>query len=478
MNREKTYDVAVIGAGIAGACVARELSKYKLSTIIIDKEADVCFGATKGSHAIAHCGIPGQGTPLKTQGELNGNLMMEKLCSELDVPFKRIGKLLVAFNEKEIKTLQQIKQDTQKNGVAGVEFIDNVDRIRTMEPNISEKVVAAMYTPTTGIANPWSLVFGLIENAVQNGVQLLVNTEIKAIHIENDNTIRLQTNNGDINAAYVVNASGIHADKVAQMVGDESFKVSGSRQQRIILDNSCGSSVNHLVRELSGESPTGNFVLPTIDGNLMVGCKVEPSDDVEDTCTTEEGIKNWVIPRYQKLIPGIPSNLSIRPFSAFIPMAGPEYHIKTAPKAESFLNFVLGGSGFTSAPAMGKHVVENCLEKMGLKLALKDDFVPDRKEIPRFTDLEDDQRRKLVQQNPSFGHIVCRCETVSEGEILESISRGARTRDGIKFRTRAGMGRCQGNFCSHKVFNIMSQTIHDNTLGVTKKGEGSKEVYE
>jgi glycerol-3-phosphate dehydrogenase len=454
------------------------LSKYKLTTVLIEKEADVSFGATKGSHAIAHCGIPGNGTPLKNKGELNGNLMMEELCSELDVPFRRIGKLLVAFDDTEVKTLQRIKQDAQKNGVPGIELIDNVDRIRTMEPNISEEVVAAMYTPTTGIANPWSLVFGLIENAVQNGVQLLLNTQVKAISMSGEGKLRLQGSAGYIEASYVVNAGGAYADKIARMVGDESFTIAGSRQQRIILDKICGGSVNHLVRELSGDNPTGNFVLPTIDGNLMVGCKVEPGDDVEDARTTEEGLKDWVIPRYQKLIPTIPPSLSIRPFAAFIPLAGPDYWIQTAPEADSFLNFVLGGSGFTAAPAMGKYVVETCLANMGLKLDAKDDFIPNRKEIPRFAELDDNERRKLVQQNHSFGKIICRCETVSEGEILESISRGARTRDGIKFRTRAGMGRCQGNFCAHKVLNIMSETLKDNAMGMTKKGEGSREVYE
>jgi glycerol-3-phosphate dehydrogenase len=306
----------------------------------------------------------------------------------------------------------------------------------------------------------------------------VVNAEVKAISVGSDGILSLKTSRGDIEASFVINAGGVYADKIARMVGDESFTITGSRQQRIILDKICGGSVNHLVRELSGESPTGNFVLPTIDGNLMVGCKVEQSDDVEDTSTTEEGLKDWVIPRYQKLIPDIPPSLSIRPFAAFIPMAGPEYCIQPAPETDSFLNFVLGGSGFTAAPAMGKYVVETCLEKMGLKLECKDNFIATRKEIPRFIELDDNERRKLVQQDPSFGHIICRCESVSEGEILESITRGARTRDGIKFRTRAGMGRCQGNFCAHKVFNIMSETLKDNAMGVTKKGEGSREVYE
>jgi glycerol-3-phosphate dehydrogenase len=471
------YDVAIVGAGIAGACVARELSKYKLSVVIIEKEADVCFGATKGSHAIAHCGIPGNGTPLKNRGELEGNLLMEKLCSELDVPFKRIGKLLVAYDETEKSILHKIKEDAQKNGVKGVEIIEDKNRLKDMEPHISENVAAALYTPTTGVANPWSLVIGLIENAMQNGAHLLVNSEVTDIATEDGKGFILKTERGLVKASYVINAAGLFADKIARMVGDESFKISGSRQQRIILDKRCGNSVKHLVRKLSGQSPTGNFVLPTIDGNVMVGCKVDPGDDVEDSRTTTEGIKDWVIPSYQKLISGIPAAFSIRPFAGFIPIAGPDYYIQTAPEAEGFLNLVLGGSGFTAAPAMGKYVVEDRLEKMGLKLVRKDDFRPCRKEIPHFHDLTDDERRKLIERNPDYGHIVCRCEMVSEGEIIESISHGATTRDGIKFRTRAGMGRCQGNFCSHKVLNIMSRNINGDTR-MTKKGTGSEEIYE
>ena len=471
-----TFDVTIIGAGIAGSTLARELARYETSVAVVEKEADVCFGATKGSHAIAHCGIPDPTAPLKSRGELEGNIMMEQLCSELDVPFKRIGKLLIAYNEEEKNIVREIGQKTKDHGVAGVEFIEDRERIKQMEPAVSDEVITALYTPTTGIANPWSLVTGLIENAVDNGVRLFVNTEVLGVTTNPDNTFCLSTSRGPIYSSFVVNASGAHADRIAGMVDDTEFTIAGTRQQRIIMDKKSGGTVSHLVREISGTGAAGNFVMPTVDGNIMVGSKVEPIKDIEDVRTTPEGLNDWVIPRFRRIIPSLDPGDSIRPFAAFIPVAGSEFHIQPSAHYSRFVHLVLGGSGFTSAPAMAKYVAEEVLPGVGFTREKKDIFNPYRTDIQHLYQLDNEKRAQLAARDPLYGKIICRCEQVSEGEILEAVSRGATTRDGVKFRTRAGMGRCQGNFCSHKVIGILSDKLDAPTEAITKRGKGSKEL--
>jgi glycerol-3-phosphate dehydrogenase len=470
------YDVIIIGAGIAGATAARELSKYRLSIAVVEKEADVSFGATKGTHGIIHCGIPGPGTPLRDRGELMGNLMMEGLCRELDVPFKRVGKLLVGFSKEEVNILRDIEHNTRENGVAGVELIQDRHRLKEMEPNLSDDVVGALYTPTTAVTSPWSLVIALMENARDNGVGLYLNARVTDVKKTPEDDFMVTTCAGALRASFVINAAGVYADKIAGMIGDRGFTIKALRQQRIILDKRCNGVVRRLVRGLSGTSPTGNFVTPTVDGNIMVGCKVEEVADVEDVRTTREGLKEWVIPQYLKLIPSLAPENSIKPFAGLIPLAGDDYYIKSAPDSPRFVNLVLGASGFTASPAMAQYLVEEVLPAAGLTLEHKRDFNPYRRDIPHFSELDNVERGKLISKNLLFGHIVCRCETVSEGEILEAIRRGAATRDGIKFRTRAGMGRCQGNFCGHKVLEIMSRELGVPAEEVTRKGGGSEEL--
>ena len=474
---DEKYDVVVIGAGIAGAGIARELSRYDLSLAIVEKEADVSFGATKGTHAILHCGIPGEGTPLRNRGELMGNLTMEAVCRELEVPFKRIGKLLVGFNEEELTVLKAIEIATRDNGVSGVELIQDRGRLGEMEPNLSDRVIAALYTPTTGMSSPWSLAIALMENAVENGARLYLNTLVSGIEKTPENDFVLNTTAGAIRASYVVNAAGMQGARVARMIGDESFSLKGPRYQRMIMDKKCNGMVRHLVRTTKGPTPFGDFVCPTVDGNIMVGCKVEEMEDTEDVGTTREGLFEWVIPEYQRIIPGLTVDNTIKPFAAVLPLAGADFHLKPATDSPKFINIVLGASGFTSSVVMAKYVVEEVMTKVGMRLEEKPDFSPQRKDIPHFSELDNAARAELVSKDPSYGHIVCRCETVSEGEIVEAVRRGATTRDGVKFRTRAGMGRCQSNFCCHKVLEIMSRELGVPPNEISRKGRGSEELF-
>ena len=474
-KNDPSFDVVIIGGGVAGAVAARALSRYALRLAMVEKCADVCFGATKASHAIVHCGLPG-GAPLKDRAELEGSRIMPDICRQLDVSYRRIGKLLVAFDEAEIEALGQIREKAAQHGVPDLELISDPDRLREMEPNLSPAVRAALFTPTTAVVNPWGLVIGLVENAVANGCRLMLQTEVGDIQTTDEGRFALHTNRGVILSSWVINAAGLYADKIARLIGDDSFTLKLLKQERMILDKQSASSVRHLVRGLSNGNPTGDFIGPTVDGNVMVGCLVEPVDTPERAETTDKGIGGHVIPQYQRLIEGLPPALCIRPFAGTIPLAGPEYHICSAPGTPRFVNFVLGASGLTGSVAMGRHLVETVLPQAGFGSQVKADFDPIRKDIPHFAQMTDAQRSAAVAADPAWGRIVCRCEMVTEGEIKEALRRGATTRDGVKFRTRAGMGRCQSNFCGHKVLSIMSRQMQVAPSSLTRKGGASYEL--
>jgi glycerol-3-phosphate dehydrogenase len=470
------YDVVIIGAGVAGAAVARELSRYRLSAAIVEKEAEVCFGATKGSHAFIHCGMPAPGSPLKSRGEREGNRMLPQICRELDVPFRQIGKLLVAFNAAEIDALRDLEKKISAHGVPGVELIFDREVIHRMEPHLSEKVVGALHTPTTGVTSPWGLVFGLVENAVANGVRLYTHAPVASMKAVEGGRIALCAGQRTLFARYVINAAGPDAARVAEMVGDRSISLEFLKMQRVIMDRECGGLVGHLIRGLDQGDPVGDFIAPTVDGNIMVGSTVELVKNAEDVATTADGFNDWVFPAGRKLLPGLSLDKAIRPFSGTMPLAGDDYHIRPAENFPQLVNFVLGASGLTAAVPMAKIVVNDILPELGLTLEEKADYCPNRDDIPRFHDLDHEARAGLIAQHPDYGSVVCRCESVTEGEIVEAMTRGACTRDGIKFRTRAGMGRCQGNFCGHKLLGIMSRELARPADTLTRRGNDSFEL--
>jgi glycerol-3-phosphate dehydrogenase len=475
MMKQPDFDVIIIGAGVAGAITARELSKFALRIAIVEKHADICFSTTKASHGIVHCCFPVEGSPLKNRGEKEGNRTMGDLCAKLEVPFRRIGKLLVAFSEEEVNVLRGWQRRAAEFGVEGWELIDDRGRLEEMEPHLAGAVKAALYTPTTGIVNPWSLVIGLVENAVANGCELRLNSEVKRIEPWQESGFRLHLEGEALTTDWVINAGGQYADRLARMIGDDSFSLKLLRQERIISDKPPDFEFNHLVRTLSNGGPTGHFVSPTIDDNIMIGSWVEPTEEAEASHTSAKGLFDIVIPQARRLIENLPLE-SIRPFAGAIPVAGGDFHIQSAPGHPRFINFVLGASGLTGSVAMRRYLVEELMPPLGFSGQRRPDFNPRRQDIPHFNSLTNDDRAKLIAERPSFGKIVCRCETVSEGEIVEALRRGAATRDGVKFRTRAGMGRCQANFCGHKVLSIMARELGKDPGAVTRKGGRSFEL--
>lgn len=473
----RLFDAVVIGAGIAGAAAARELCRYRLSVAVVEQAADVCCGVTKSSHAFVHCGVPAPESPLRNHGELAGNRMMKNLCRDLDVPFKTVGKLLVAFDDAETAALHDLAKRLIAHGVTGVEVLPGSYVRDQMEPCVSERVVAALHTPTTGVTNPWSLVFGLMENAVANGCRLYLNAPVTGIRPRKDGSMAVCAGSRTIAARRVINAAGADAGKLARMIGDRTLAMEYLKMQRVILDRNRGRTVARMIRGLDQGDPVGDFVAPTADGNLMVGSTVEWVDDPTDDATSREGIQKWVLPAGRRLVPALADAPVIRPFSGAMPMAGADFRIGPSETDPRLIHFVLGASGLTAAVPMAEHLVRNILPDLGLVLEENARFLPRRSGIARFQDMTRAQRGQRIAQNPAYGRIVCRCEAVSEAEITAAIDRGAVTRDGIKFRTRAGMGRCQGNFCGHKLLEILGRRLGQPLETLTRRGNGSFELH-
>jgi len=468
-------DVAIIGGGVAGNSIARELSRYKIDTILIEKNAEVDFGVTKSTHSFIHAGLPEPGTPLLNKLVLEGNAMFDLLTSELDVPFMRIGKLLVVTNKNEVGILEKKKDEADAAGVPGVRII-NSKELREMEPNLTREAVAALFTPTTGLVSPWELVIALSENAMENKVEFMLDAKVTGISVPRDNIFVIETTRGAVTSKFLINAAGLFADDIAKMVGENNFSMVPLKQERSILDERITNLVNHLVR-----SPiTGDFVSPTKKelgakkSNFIIGYTSEKIEDKNDVSTSREGFQR-TFNFAKRMFPTFSPKDVIISFAGLVPLntRTNDYIIEASKKVPGFINVVLGGSGVGASPAMAKLVVK-ILANCGLGLVPKKEFNPCRKGIPNFRELQNDQKEALIARDPRYAHTVCRCETVTEGEIVEAIRRGARTVDGIKFRTKAGMGRCQGGFCSPRVTQILARELGVPATEITKRGGNSR----
>jgi len=473
--RASESDVIIIGGGVAGTSIARELSKYQIDVVLLEKEKELCFGITKATHSFIHCGLPETGNPLRNKLVLEGNRMFDQLAKELDVPFSRIGKMLTVMQEEDSNVLGKIVREAKRAGVPGVKILKR-NEIKAMEPNITEKVKTAVYTPTTALVSPWELIFALAENAQNNGINIIFNTEVKTIKITDGNIFNLITDKGWFKCKFLINAAGLFADEIAAMVGAGSFKMVPIKQERYILDEKLSNMVNHLVR-----SPlSGDFVSPTKkelgkeNNNIILGYTVQKVDDKDDTTTSSEGFKR-VFSFAKKIFPFISTKDLIVSFAGLIPLntRTTDYVIESDEKIPTLINAVLGASGVSASPAVAKMIVKK-LHQQGLKLIYKSKFKAKRRAIIEFKNLSQKEKKNIISKDKRYGHVVCRCETVTEGEIVEAIRRGARTLDGIKYRTRAGMGRCQGGFCSPRVIKILARELNLPETQVTKKGDDSR----
>ncbi len=472
-----TYDVAVVGAGVVGGLISRELSRFDIKVALLEKYNDVAMGTTKANSAIVHGGFDAQNGTLKAKLNVEGTAMMPEVCQKLSVPFKKNGSVVVAFSEKEMEHVKVLYERGIKNGVPELSIIDR-DELRRREPNISDEAVGALLSESAGIVCPYELTIAAVENAVTNGVELIRNCEVKAIN-ENADGYVIDTTVGEINAKYIINAAGNFSDELAKMVGDNSIELVPRKGEYYVLDKSVGNLATHTIFQCPNEMGKGILVTPTVDGNLLIGPTALNIEDKDDTTTTPEGLRDAL----QKALKSVPI-VSIR--NAITSFAGVRAHpvnddfiIGWCPTSDNFINVAgVESPGLSSAPAIAIYVREILEEK--LALTEKENYTDVREEPVRFRHLNDEERAELIKQNDAYGRIVCRCETITEGEIIDAIRApgGARDVDGVKRRTRAGMGRCQGGFCGSKVVEILARELGVSMSEITKFGNESKIIYE
>ncbi|KKC29011.1 NAD(P)/FAD-dependent oxidoreductase [Caldanaerobacter subterraneus] len=469
------YDVLIVGAGVVGCSIARELSKYKLKVIVVEKGEDAASeGASKANSAILHAGYdPVPGT-LKAKLNVRGNEMFEELCKDLDVPMKRTGSLVVAFSEEEIKELYKLFDRGIKNGVKELSIITK-DMVKEIEPYINDNVIAALYAKKAGIISPYVFTIALAENAAQNGVEFSFNSEVVDIKRKEDVFV-VKTPSKEFYARYVVNAAGVYSDVINNMVGAKPFSVHPRKGEYLILDKDQGYLARTVIFQVPTKMGKGILVSPTIDGNLLIGPTSEDIQDKEFKATTREGL-NKAITVAKRSVDKFDVRKTITQFTGL--RATPDTEEKDFIIGESdvkgFINVAgIESPGFTAAPAIAE-MVRDILKDAGLELVEKDDFNPKRKPVIRFVELSDEEKNRLIKENPAYGRIVCRCETVTEGEVIDAIRRpvGAKSVDGVKRRVRAGMGRCQGSFCGPRIVEILARELNISPLEVTKHGRNS-----
>ena len=470
--KEKNFDVVVIGGGVTGCAFARELSRYNLNTCVVEREEDVCSGTSKANSAIVHAGhdaVPGS---LKAKFNVEGNRMMEDLAEELDFEFKRNGSLVLCFAEEDRPALEELYQKGIKNGVPDLKIITG-DEVRAMEPNVSEQVVAALYAPTGGIVCPFGLTIALAENACDNGVEFIFNTEIKEIR-KAESGYELEADEMLLKASYVVNAAGVYADVLHNMVSEKKLHITPRKGDYCLLDKEAGNHVSHTIFQLPGKLGKGILVTPTIHGNLLTGPTAKDIEDKEATATTAQELAE-ITQKASVSVNNIPFRLVITSFCGLRAHEdGDDFVIGEADDAPGFFDAAgIESPGLTSAPAIGVYVANLIAEKAGA--GKKENWNGKRKGFIRPEKMTREERAALIKERPEYGTIICRCEGVSEGEIMDAINRtlGAVSLDGIKRRVRQGMGRCQAGFCTPRTMEILARERNMKMEDICKNAPGS-----
>jgi glycerol-3-phosphate dehydrogenase len=473
------YDVAVIGAGVVGAAIARQLSRYKIDIVLIEKESDVSFGTSKANSGIIHAGFHSKKGSLKAMLAVRGNREFDRLAKELGFPFERRGELVIAFTEEENRALQSLYRQGIENDVLYLELLGR-ERTLEMEPNLNPDLQGALFAPTAGIIGPYEYCFALVENAVQNGVELLLGEKVVWIGKRSLRGFHIETESGlKLSSRYIVNASGLYADELASLVGITDFRIHPRKGEEYLLDRRVGNLVRRVIFPVPSEKSKGLLVIPTVDGPVMIGPTAEYAESKEDFHTTRNGLKK-VFEHAQRMVPAIRAGDVITSFTGLRPVATGEDFILGSSKVAGFINAAgIQSPGLTASPAIAEVVRESLLSQE-LRLEVRKDFDPIRKPFMKTRRLvengEYDRIRELTREDIRYSRLVCRCENVTEAEIIEAVRRGHTTMDGIKFATRAGMGRCQGGFCTYRIMKILSRETGIPYEKISKKGPGSEIV--
>ena len=468
------YDVTIIGGGVTGSAIARELSRYQLKTCLVERAEDVCSGTSKANSAIVHAGFDAENGSMMAKMNVEGNFLMEQLSKDLDFSFRRNGSLVLCFSEEDMPNLQALYERGVANGVPELKIISG-DEVRAMEPNVTDEVVAALYAPTGGIVCPFGLTIALAENACDNGVEFRFMTEVTDIK-KIDGGYELAVKDGEpITTKYVVNAAGVYADVFHNMVCEDKITIIPRKGDYCLLDQEAGHHVDKTIFQLPGKYGKGILVTPTVHGNLLLGPTATDIEDKEGTYTTAEELAE-VNSKSAKGVKNIPYRQVI---TSFCGLRAHElnHEFVLGEKAEGFFDAAgIESPGLSSAPAIGIYIAEMVAAKAGAEK--KADFIATRKGIPHVAAMDKEARAALIKERPDYGTIVCRCENVSEGEIVDAIRRtlGARSLDGIKRRVRQGMGRCQAGFCTPRTMEILSRETGIPMEQICKNQPGSEMI--
>jgi len=473
------YDVVIIGGGVVGCAIARELSRYKTSIAVLEKEDDVGWGISCRNSGVVHAGFNNKPGTLMAQFCVEGNKSFAELCSQLDVPYKKIGKLVVAKKKEEIKGLQKLKQQGDTNGVDNLQIID-LNEVKRLEPNVEG--IAALYSPETAITSPYLLTIALAESALDNGVSFFLNTQVKSITRLNNSHFKINTAKGEFISSYVINSAGLYADKIARMAGTKKYHLYPCRGEYHILDKNVSWLINHLVYPVpqAGAGGLGVHLTPTIDGNILIG----PSNEYikrKDNLSVTSSVMKMLSAEARELLPLISPGYIIRSYSGLRAKQAPsseggfwDFVIEESKTVENFINLIgIESPGLTAAQPIAKRVVE--IINIKERLNSNPNFNPLRKGILRFEEQDEETKKALIKQDPNYGEIVCRCEKVTKKEILEAANNplGARSLISIKYRTRAMMGRCQGGYCLPRIIEILRESFKLSPQEITLKGNNS-----
>lgn len=464
------FDFLIIGGGIVGTSLAYDLARYQFDIVLLEKEAELSFGVSKSNSGIIHTGFQGNPSSLKARLALRGNQLYREMAKALDFPLIPTGELVVAFpGERGI--IEHIKENGEQLGIPGLEIVDR-EWLREQEPNLSHGIECALLGPSAAVINPYEVIYAMAENAICNGVEVHCEEEVTAIERSSE-CWRVISSKREYECRYVVNAAGLFADKVSFMAGIEAPHIMPRKGEEFILDRHADRLTKRIIFPVPYENTKGVLVIPTVDGNTMIGPTAEDVDDKYDLTTSLRG-KQEVLMRIQKIVPSIRGDQIIASFAGLRPATkGGDFYIRE--DKEGFVNLVgIESPGLTAAPAIAEYVRGMLSEEV--EFSPRKGYIAKREAIPRFRHMTREERNRLIRKDPEFGEVLCRCELVTRAEIREAIRRGARTLDGIKFRTRCQMGRCHGAFCTMGIIGVISEELRIPYEEVTKRGKGSEVV--
>lgn len=471
------YDIAVIGAGVIGTSIARELCRNNLSVIILEKENDVACGATKANSAIVHAGYNEPPGTMRARMNVLGNAMFDEFCKVLNVPFERIGSLVVAFSNADMDAVRELYENGKKLGVPNLRIVD-AGAVYEMEPNLNPGLQGALFAPSAGITEPWEIAVACAENALDNGAELRLNFEVVDIEELMDAFV-IRSESESVKAKYLINCAGIHADDVHDMVSDmQDFKLHPRRGHYYLLDRETEGYVRHVIFPCPSELGKGTLILPTVEGNILVGPDSEDlSADMKSSVETTANRLGFVRAKASQLSEEIPFDKKITEFSGLrAEPDGDDFIIGWSKSVRNFYNVAgIKSPGLSSAPAIADYVRRALADEIGM-VGENTSFNPHRRPRVRMSDLDDRDRQAMIDKDPRYGRIICRCEMISEGEIADAIHRsaGGRTLNGIKRRTRPGSGRCQGGFCGPRVLDILARELNLDPLEVAQEGKNAR----